>query len=246
MYLQNKYTKWYYNIIQNAQARILPSNVYFEKHHIVPRSLGGNNKQLNIVELTPREHFICHLLLTKMTNGNAMYKMRYALWMLTNIKKIGKGRYTPTGRIYEYVRKCHNEAIKLSWTDEKRKRHSKKLKEFNASIDKTSERYQNRIEKISKFQKTKVWTEKAIQNRLDNCLKNAAARKGKPWDDKKRQSTLNTYLEKNLDIALEIISLHNAGLNNLQISKKLEISWDKVKYSLKHRLDFETYQNNNY
>jgi hypothetical protein len=242
MYLQNKYTKWYYNIIQNAQARILPLNVYFEKHHIVPRSLGGNNKQSNIAKLTPKEHFICHLLLTKMTNGNGMYKMRYALWMLTNIKKIGKGRYTPTGRIYEYVRKCHNDAIKLSWTDEKRKQHSKKLKEFNARVDKTSEQYQNRVEKIIEFQKTKVWTEKAIQSRLENCLENAKNRKGSTWSNTHRQSRLTSYLEKNIDTAEKVFKLHDTGLNNLQISKKLEISWDKVKYSLQHRTDFEAYK----
>jgi hypothetical protein len=246
MYLQNKYTKWYYNIIQHAQARILPLDVYFEKHHVIPRSLGGNNKQLNIAKLTPKEHFICHLLLTKMTIGNDMYKMQHALWMLTNVKKIGKGRYTPTSRMYDYVRKCHNEAMKLSWTIDKRQQHSETLKKYNTTIDKTSKKYLDRNEKIKQYQKSKVWTKKATQSRLDNCLNNAAARKGKSWNDKKRQSTLNTYLEKNLDIALQIISLHDEGLNNLQISKKLEISWDKVKYSLQHRLNFEAYQNNNH
>jgi hypothetical protein len=114
MYLQNKYTHWYYNIIQHAQPRLLSKDVYIEKHHIVPRSLGGNNAKSNIVNLTAREHFICHLLLTKMTIGNDMYKMIHALNMITNIKNIGKGRYIPSSRIYEYVRKCHNLAIKNS------------------------------------------------------------------------------------------------------------------------------------
>ena len=40
MYLQNKYTQWYYNIVNNAQAR-LSNTTYIEKHHIVPKSLGG-------------------------------------------------------------------------------------------------------------------------------------------------------------------------------------------------------------
>ena len=53
---------------------------------------------------------------------------------------------------------------------------------------------------------------------------------------------LNTYLQKNLQIAMEIIALHDSGLNNLQISKQLQITWDKVKYSLQHREDFETYK----
>lgn len=64
MYLQNKYTRWYYNIVNNAQAR-LANTTYIEKHHIVPKSLGGNNLKNNIVSLTAREHYICHVLLTK-------------------------------------------------------------------------------------------------------------------------------------------------------------------------------------
>ena len=96
--------------------------------------------------------------------------------------------------------------------------------------------------KIRKFQKVKVWTEKALQSRLHNCLKNAAARKGKTWSKKKRQSTLTTYLKKNIDIATKVFELHDTGLNNLQIANQLHISWDKVMYSLKHRLDFESYQ----
>ena len=246
MYLQNKYTRWYNNIIQQAQSRNLSLDIYVEKHHVIPRSLGGNNTHSNIARLTPKEHFVCHLLLIKMTTGNNMYKMQYALWMLTNVKKIGKGRYTPTSRMYDYVRKCHNEAMKLSWTIAKRQQHSETLKKYNTIIDKTSKKYLDRNEKIKQYQKSKIWTEKATQSRLDNCLKAANARRGKSWTNAKSQSTLNTYIKKNLDIALQIISLHNEGMNNLQISKKLEISWDKVKYSLQHQLDFETYQRSNH
>ncbi len=73
MYLQNKYTRWYYNIIQRAQTRIISD--YTERHHIIPRSLGGSNNKTNLVDLTAREHFVCHWLLTKMVNGQFRYKM---------------------------------------------------------------------------------------------------------------------------------------------------------------------------
>ena len=63
-FLQNKYTKWYFNIISKAQNR--DTLGYVEKHHIIPKSLGGNNEQTNLVKLTAREHFVCHWLLTKM------------------------------------------------------------------------------------------------------------------------------------------------------------------------------------
>ena len=82
MYLQNKYTTWYNNIISNAQARQLPKTCYKEKHHIIPRSLGGTDKMSNLANLTAKEHFICHLLLTKMTTGANQQKMIYALWCM--------------------------------------------------------------------------------------------------------------------------------------------------------------------
>ena len=48
MYLQNKYTRWYYNIIQRAQSRTLPADVYIEKHHIIPKSFGGKDTNKSI------------------------------------------------------------------------------------------------------------------------------------------------------------------------------------------------------
>jgi len=33
-----------------------------ERHHILPKSLGGTNDKSNLVYLIPREHFIAHLL----------------------------------------------------------------------------------------------------------------------------------------------------------------------------------------
>jgi hypothetical protein len=75
--MMNKYTKWYNSITENAKTRIIDG--YTESHHIVPKSMGGDDSIDNKVELTAREHFICHWLLTKMTSGDAHYKMLNAL-----------------------------------------------------------------------------------------------------------------------------------------------------------------------
>ena len=82
MYLPNKYTFWYNNIIQRAQSRVLSTDTYTEKHHIIPRSLGGDDLTSNLVRLTAREHFVCHLLLTKMTTGLHLRSMCYATLLL--------------------------------------------------------------------------------------------------------------------------------------------------------------------
>jgi len=103
MYLQNKYTRWYYNIIQRAQTRTISG--YTEKHHIIPRSLGGNNAEINIVKLTAKEHFICHLLLTKMLTGSSRHKMIHAVWLLSNAFSKNQKRYSMTSKIYEMLKK---------------------------------------------------------------------------------------------------------------------------------------------
>ena len=102
MYLSNKYTKWYESIITNAQQRVNQRG-YFEKHHIVPKSLGGSNDISNLVKLTPKEHFVCHLLLVRMTEGAYKTKMRYAAWMLSKNNPY-QNRVKITGRRFQILR----------------------------------------------------------------------------------------------------------------------------------------------
>lgn len=70
IFIDSKYTNWYFGIVENAVSciRIKSNENLYESHHIIPKSLGGNNDKENLVLLTPREHFICHWLLTKMVH----------------------------------------------------------------------------------------------------------------------------------------------------------------------------------
>lgn len=58
------YSKVYDELIQFRQAYpIKKSKIqYCELHHILPRSLGGNDIQENIINLTAREHYLAHRL----------------------------------------------------------------------------------------------------------------------------------------------------------------------------------------
>ena len=100
----NKYKKWYDQIIDNAKTRT-PLG-YKERHHVIPRSLGGDNTKDNLVELTAREHFICHWLLTKFTSGEDKTKMILALQMMKTDAPYQKRYHTKiTARVYENIRK---------------------------------------------------------------------------------------------------------------------------------------------
>ena len=133
MYLQNKYTRWYYIIIQRAQTRSITG--YTERHHIIPKSLGGSNAKDNLVVLTAREHFVCHLLLTKMTEGKARRSMCYAAWQMTFIKN--RERYSPTARVYELLRKQLSESytgVPKTYKHWLGKKHSNKSKKLQSEI----------------------------------------------------------------------------------------------------------------
>lgn len=105
MYLQNKYTKIYYNIVDRAKSRNLSKHTYTEKHHIIPRSLGGSNSKNNLVNLTAREHRLCHLLLPKMTMSEEhTRKMWYAAWMILRVENQGQQRSISTGKFYELAK----------------------------------------------------------------------------------------------------------------------------------------------
>lgn len=95
MFEENKYTAWYFNIVNAAKERDIPS-CYCEKHHIIPKCFGGPNTPDNLVILTAREHYICHLLLMKMViDKRRQFQMVAAFTYMTHMKKKGTlERYT--------------------------------------------------------------------------------------------------------------------------------------------------------
>ncbi len=106
----NKYKKWYQNIIDRASNRVLEG--YVERHHIIPRCLGGPDTADNIVSLTAREHFICHWLLTKIYTGDARHKMINAMYIMRAAGPNQK-RYESkiTGRVYNTLREEYSKYI---------------------------------------------------------------------------------------------------------------------------------------
>lgn len=109
----SKYTKAYFKIIQNAvnsdrkyRTRNNPRYVYYEAHHILPKSIYPEYKNFvnypwNKVLLTAKEHFICHLLLTKMCKDQRHDgSMKQAFYMMSSYQHKIK-----TSRLYSNMRK---------------------------------------------------------------------------------------------------------------------------------------------
>lgn len=104
------YTKHYNLLIDRAKNRKL--ECYVEKHHILPRCMGGSDDESNLVALTAREHFIAHLLLAKMYPGN-LYLVRAVAVMC-----IGQTERKLTNRWYGKVRELFSVAMSEAQTGE--------------------------------------------------------------------------------------------------------------------------------
>lgn len=132
--LKNKYTKWYFNIIDKALKRNLNKNQakslfgYTEGHHIYPNSFKSfeyKNKKENIVFLTSKEHFIVHALLVKMFVDVYRYKMIAAFVRMKTINnKDLPNRYFNSNLYIKFKKYFIERAI---WSAKKQKR-TKNLK----------------------------------------------------------------------------------------------------------------------
>lgn len=94
-FINNDATIEYYKIIENAISegrkklqRHSVGFVYYESHHVLPKSLFPNFKKemWNRVLLTAKEHYRCHKLLTEMTLGDDYHRMVHAFWTMATRK----------------------------------------------------------------------------------------------------------------------------------------------------------------
>lgn len=145
-FLQNKYADAYFKIIQRSQNRVL--NCYTEQHHIVPRSIGGCNEPHNLTRLTAREHYICHRLLPKMTEGLNKQKMTQAAWTMARTRKV-----KINSRTYAYLREEASKAASARQKGVKRGPHSEiqKQKMREAAL----RRYQDPEERRKQSERSK-------------------------------------------------------------------------------------------
>lgn len=131
--LSNKYTTWYCCLIQKALNRgSFAGEGYYESHHILPKclGLGGETDKLNLVRLTAKEHFVCHLLLTKMFDDKTIIaKLTYASWQMTQ-------RYQVTSRMYEKLKSALSVAYTGIPKTEQHKANMRKPKSTTVNMKK--------------------------------------------------------------------------------------------------------------
>lgn len=100
------YKKQYNLLIEKAQVRGSPVG-YREKHHIIPRCMGGSNEKENLVYLTAKEHYVAHHLLY---NHYRTPQLAYAWFAMMLISDNQERQYT--GRQYEMAKLAMSDAAR--------------------------------------------------------------------------------------------------------------------------------------
>jgi len=124
MFLDNKYFVWYHQLIEKRRSTHFVG--YGERHHVLPKSLGGSNAGSNLVRLTAREHFVAHQLLVRMTEGDAKRRMVFALKRTVSSKT-----HVLNSRTFESVREMYAAQLRgVPRSAETKKRISDSLSGF--------------------------------------------------------------------------------------------------------------------
>jgi hypothetical protein len=121
-FVDNKYTKWYFRLVENRLKNPITDR-YCEWHHIIPQcdSFGGSDDDENFVHFNGQEHLIAHILLVKMLPDKTEQQrdMLDAVWRMAISPELGDGieRYRITGRRYEEIRERRAKAMTIHFED---------------------------------------------------------------------------------------------------------------------------------
>lgn len=233
----------YKNIIFNANSqnrkKLRKNNinyVYYEKHHIIPRCLGGTDEKENLVLLTAREHYICHKLLTYIYPNE--YKISLAFHYMTYNKKYNN---FISSRDYAYARELSviffsyipnvwkgrkhsletKKKMKDSWKNRKNNKPvteetRKKLSEAGKGR-KCSEETKKKISESQKGKKLSIETRKKI----------SIAKKGKPGTPH-----TNEFKQK---VAMNNKKYKSGKKHSLETKKKMSAIRKGIKKSEEHK-----------
>lgn len=232
-FLENKYTKWYFRIIENAQLQARNKKFgYFERHHIIPKSIEKND---NTVLLTAKEHFICHLLLTKMCKEPIHRRnMSYALVFIQKGKDI-----TYTSRLYEYFKPIVVRETETHRLENSKKGASKvrgKTYEQLYGVDKANQLKEKRkLDMTDAFTSSK-WNDPSYRKKTINRMR-GAKKKDSSIENYRKAALLRWAIKKeNNDVNKYIWITDNTSNRFVPISSPIPDGWRRGRLNKRKNL----------
>jgi hypothetical protein len=201
------YERIYTQLIDRAKTRKLEG--YKERHHIIPRCIGGTDDKTNLVDLTAREHFIAHKLLCKIYPNDK--GIHLAVWAMVTWQSSKNSRiYKISSREYESIKMSVATVISEIQRNRKHSPHSKETKQKISAALSGKSKSREHINNMSQSLKGRsVWNKGVtgvIKDSNETREKKRQAHLGKKrkplsedTKDKIRKSLLQTRLNKKLN-----------------------------------------------
>lgn len=183
--------KEFINNILETRGRFACGDEYHERHHIVPKCMGGTNEEDNLIDLFAREHFEAHRLLA--LENPDIQGFTYAWWCMCQCLGSSKKRDEVTPEEYEEARITFVQSISgennsfygKHHTDESRRKNSEWHKQhmsgknnpFYGKHHSTTTKEKNSLAHKGKSPR------KGIKMSEDFCQHNSKVHKGQiPWN----------------------------------------------------------------
>lgn len=132
--------------------------IYYERHHIVPRCLGGSNSTSNLVLLTAIEHYNAHRLLALANPGN--HSLSHGWWRMCHLQD-----GTIINEIeHEQARQAHASALSSRLKGKPGKPHSEQTKQKLSAINSGKTIPRDIVDKITKANTGKKRTAEQVEN----------------------------------------------------------------------------------
>jgi hypothetical protein len=212
------YQKIYNQLIEKAisENRRKGIDVYYERHHIIPKCIGGANDKTNLVLLTAREHFVAHKLLCEIYPDDS--NLEHAIWRMAHQQtKLHKRDYIISSYEYERYKILHSKKIKKVGLANKGKRHSNETRKKMSITHTGKVKSIETCKKISKSNKGKQAWNKGLTGFSHSEATKEKMRKPKPGVSEKLKG------RKQSDEVIQNRVLKNTGQKRSE-ETKLKIS----------------------
>lgn len=221
------YQRIYDQLIDRAknELRIKSKDVYYEKHHIIPKCLGGTNDKDNLVLLTAKEHFIAHKLLCEIYLTNS--KLHYALWRMMNLQNhdhkrnynIGSIEYTRRKLIHQQLTRSLGISNKGRLVADDIKQKIREKRKLQLITNETKQKISNSLKGRKKSPRTLEHKEKIRQSMLGK-------NKGKPKPNRTIEHRTNLSLAHKNRIK---INCPHCSCNSTNKSNMIRYHFDNCK-----------------
>lgn len=154
------YLKIYNQLIDKWRGFKFTEDIYIEKHHIIPRCLGGNDTDENIISLPPREHLVAHELLAMIYPNDININFSVIAMSMNSKFTLGRNTTKVSSRLFAYFRERSSSLQKGKYIKKDSREKMSKIK-----LGKSSKKPSNFGKHVSEGKKNKPYGTRVLDTR---------------------------------------------------------------------------------